>query len=106
MSNILQNIMTLVPSLPSESEVELSDGGKVKYDSTKFFKILLGGDQLMVARVCGTQCLFRGIDKAIEHLQGIIPVQEDWHARLNFMKVRKLLLQHSYVQSVCINFLY
>ena len=31
MSIILQNIMTLVPSLPSESEVELSNGGKVKY---------------------------------------------------------------------------
>ena len=33
MSIILQNIMTLVPSLPSESEVELSDGGKVKYEA-------------------------------------------------------------------------
>ena len=48
----------------------------------------MGGDQLTVARVYGTQCLFRGIDKAMEHLQGIIPVQEDWHARMNFMKVR------------------
>ena len=38
MSIILQNIMKLVPSLPSESEVELPDGGKVKYDSTNFFK--------------------------------------------------------------------
>ena len=84
MSIILQNIMKLVPSLPSESEVELPDGGKVKYDSTKFFKILLGG------RVRGTQCLFRGIDKAMERLQGVIPVQEDWHARMNFMKVRIL----------------
>ena len=90
MSIILQNIMKLVPSLPSESEVELPDGGKVKYDSTNFFKILLGGDQLTVARVRGTQCLFRGIDKAMERLQGIIPVQEDWHARMNFMKVRIL----------------
>ena len=48
MSIILQNVMTLVPSLPSESEVELSDGGKVNYDSTNFFKIVLGGDQLTV----------------------------------------------------------
>ena len=89
-SIILQNIMTLVPSLPSESEVELPDGGKVKYDSTKFFKILLGGDQLTIARVHGTQCLFHGSDKAMKCLQGIIPVQEDWHARMNFMKVRIL----------------
>ena len=55
--------MTLVPSLPSESEVELSDGGKVKYEALKFFKIFLGSDQLTVARVYGTQCLFRGFDK-------------------------------------------
>ena len=51
MSIILLNIMTLVPSLPSENEVELSDGGKINYDSTNFFKIPLGGDQLMVAEL-------------------------------------------------------
>ena len=43
--------MTLVPSFPSESAVELSDGGKINYDSTKFFKILLGGDQLTVVEL-------------------------------------------------------
>ena len=43
MSIILQNIMTLVPSLPSENEVELSDGGKINYDSTNFFKIYTFG---------------------------------------------------------------
>ena len=48
MSIILQNIMTLVPSLPSESEIKLTDGGNVYYDSTVFFKILLGGDQVTV----------------------------------------------------------
>ena len=51
MSIILQNIMTLVPSLPSENEVELSDGGKINYDSTNFFKIPLGGHQLMVVEL-------------------------------------------------------
>ena len=46
-------------------------------------------------------------DKAMEHLQGIIPVQEDWHAGIFFMKVIiLLLLQHIYVELVCINFLY
>ena len=51
MSIILQNIMTLVPSLPSENEVEHSDGGKINYDCTNFFKIPLGGDQLMVVEL-------------------------------------------------------
>ena len=43
--------MTLVPSLPSESEVEFSDGGKVNCDSTNVIKILLGGDQLTVVEL-------------------------------------------------------
>ena len=36
----------------------------------------------------------------MEHLQGIIPVQEDWHAGIYFMKVIILLLQHIYVQLI------
>ena len=70
----------------------------MSYDSTKFFKILLGGDQLTIARVRGTQCLFHGSDKAMKRLQGIIPVQEDWHARMNFMKVRIL---YSFITILC-----
>ena len=57
------------------------------YDTTEFFKILLGGDQLTVARVRGTQALRQTEDTAVNHLQGLIPVIEDWHARMALVKV-------------------
>lgn len=52
-----------------------------------FFRILLGGDQLTVAHVRGTQALRATEDKAIDRLEGIIPIVADWHARMTLMIV-------------------
>ena len=55
------------------------------------YKILLGGDQLIitVARVRGAQALRMSQDKAKDRLEGVVPVDEDWHARMTLMKVSK-----------------
>ncbi len=53
MSKILDHLMKFVPTLPKEGEIS-PDASKVTFDNTRFFKILLGGDQLTAARVRGT----------------------------------------------------
>ena len=87
MSIILERFMKFVPTLPKVGTLSLPHGDCVEYDNTKFAKILLGGDQLTVARVRGTQALRKTESKAVNRLEGIAPVTEDWHARMNLVKV-------------------
>ncbi len=92
MSKILDHLMKFVPTLPKEGEISLPDAAsKVTFDDTRFFKILLGGDQLTAARVRGTQALRVTQDKACDRLQGLIPVVEDWHSRMALVDVSDLL---------------
>ena len=86
MSMILEYFMTLVPTKPNEGHLVLPNGCTVDYDTTSFLNILLRGDQLTVARVRGTQALRQTEDTAVNHLQGLIPVIEDWHARMSLVK--------------------
>ena len=59
----------------------------VEFDDTRFHSVLFGGDQLTVTRIRGTQTLRDTQDKAIDRLEGVIPVVEDWHTRMTLMKV-------------------
>ena len=66
-------------------------GACLIFDNTQFFKILLGGDQLTAARVCGTQALRDTEDKAVDRLEGVNAVGKDWHTRTALMKVSMAL---------------
>ena len=88
MSQILEHIMKFVPTIHKQKVVSVP-GGSVEIDDTRFSKVLLGGDQLTAARIRGTQALRSTHDKAVDRLEGLIPVSEDWHARMNLMKVIK-----------------
>ena len=68
----------------------------MEIDDTRFSKVLLGDDQLNVARIRGTQALHSTHDKAVDRLEGFIPVTEDLHARMNLMKVIK-----KYIYNYC-----
>ena len=54
---------------------------------TSFFTVLLGGDQLTVARAKGAQAMMASHDRPSDHLEGIIPIVEDWHSRMTLMRV-------------------
>lgn len=90
MCKILEHCVKFVPTRPAEGKYILPNGSILDFDDTRFFKILLGGDQLTVARVRGAQALRMSQDKAKDRLEGIVPVVEDWHARMTLMKVRKM----------------
>ena len=87
MSKILAHYMELVPTRPSKGHFRLPNGSILEFDDTKFYSILFGGDQLTVARIRGSQALRDIQEKKVDRLEGIIPVIEDWHARMTLMKV-------------------
>ena len=53
----------------------------------RFHKILLGGDQLTVARCRSGQIGRRNEVQPSKQLRGLLPVVEDWHAKQCFLEV-------------------
>ncbi len=51
---------------------------------------------LTAARVRGTQALRQTEDKAVDRLQGLIPVVEDWHTRMALVMVITLYIYFYY----------
>ena len=82
--------MSLVPTLESVQEIVVPNGSEIEVDNTQFHPILFGEDQLTVSRMRGTQTLRDTQDKPVDRFEGILPVIEDWHARMALLKVRVL----------------
>ena len=55
--SLLTRYMELVLTLASEGHFTLPDKSIITFDDTRFWQVLFGGDQLMVARIRGTQVL-------------------------------------------------
>ena len=87
MSKIMEVLHKYVPTHASEGQLTLPNGSQVPYDGTSFFETLLGGDQLTVTRVSGVQNLRISHETALEQLEGLIPVVEDWHTRVILLEV-------------------
>ena len=86
MTAILEHYQTYVPSVTCEKHIP--EMGKT--EDKRFLTTLVGGDYLSVARARGAQ-LIRSTSELVKHtLGGILPVAEDWHAKVCFMEVRLL----------------
>ena len=68
---------TTVVSVP-----EMEDSDKIQVQS--LHHILVGGHQLTSERIRGAQSL---PTHAVGCLEGLIPMSEDWHAKMCFMEV-------------------
>ena len=83
MTEILEQLQTYVPSI--NCEVTIPEMGVVQ--DKQFLTTLVGGDYLSVARCRGAQ-LIRSTSELMKHtLAGILPVAEDWHAKVCFIEV-------------------
>lgn len=85
MGKILTHYMSLVQTVSAEDSQLLLPNGT--FDDTRFHSILFGGDQLTVARIRGAQSLRDTQDRKVDRLERVVPVIEDWHSRMTFMKV-------------------
>lgn len=57
MSHILDHYMTLVSVVEKEGHHILPNGSVLDFDDSRYFLLLIGGDQLTVARIRGVQGL-------------------------------------------------
>jgi len=81
---ILKELHSYVPTKRVTLDLLLPTGISRPLNSEIFHRILLGGDQLTAARNCMARVDHGSSGK---RLSGVLPVIEDWHAKMCFLKV-------------------
>ena len=87
MVDILDDLHKYVPSERSTQEFLIAPGKVFSLQLDHFSHVLLGGDQLTVARIRGAQRIRRNSYNGRDRVEGLVPVVEDWHAKVCFLKV-------------------
>jgi L1 cell adhesion molecule like protein len=91
MIKTLEHIQRYAPSKEVERELTIpthTGQETVKLKEKKYSTTIVGGDQLTVSRIRGSQRVRGNSDTSEERLDGLLPVSEDWHAKMCFMEVR------------------
>ena len=88
MVTILQSLQQYVP-VHSQEEVfvDAEDNEEITLVLDKFHYVLFGGDQLTVERAVGSKRERCNECRGTDRLEGLVPVIEDWHAKVCFLKV-------------------
>ena len=87
MCSILNELHNYVPTEKVTLNLTLPTGNSRPLDSEVFHRILLGGDQLTAARA-RSSCMARADHgSSRKRLCGVLPVIEDWHAKMCYLKV-------------------
>ena len=92
MVEIMTEVQRYVPTISQSVDVEVAGESTVTVKADHFHNILFGGDQLTVARARGAQHVRENSIDGIGRLEGLIPVCEDWHARVTLLSVSLILL--------------
>ncbi len=89
MIKILQHLQRYIPVKETEEDVYIpSEQKSIRRPVVLQHKILLGGDQLTVARTRGAQMAMCNAKTADKKLEGFIPTIQDWHTKVVLMEVR------------------
>ena len=102
MSRIMDELHKYVPAKDIHCQNILPNGETDEETTEKLYQVLFGGDQLTVARARSAIGMRRTHDSNKEKLQGLIPVVEDWHARVTLLQVYKnrKLLKYYYISQL------
>lgn len=91
MIKCLEAIQVYVPATDVEREVTIPNktgpDTVMKITDQQHKMTLVGGDQLTVARMRGAQKIRGNSETSQQRLDGILPVAEDWHAKMCFLEV-------------------
>lgn len=69
MCKILHELQRYVPSSKITEVTTLPDGRVFTHDNYKLHPVILGGDQMTVARICGAVAVRSNHEKAQDHLE-------------------------------------
>lgn len=84
----MAKIHTYVPTKRCDQTHTIEGSDDIVIPDAQFHPILFGGDQLTAARARGAKkAKANSVDPSLR-FDGLIPVAEDWHTRLNFLGVR------------------
>ena len=92
MIDILDGLHWYIPRLqpPMQMLDVCTEGGHAKAVEVKLHNFSsympLGGDQLTIARIRGSQSILSNSDNGEERLEGFVPVIENWHTKMCFME--------------------
>ena len=86
MCKIMESLQRYVPAIPDIRTFDVCEK-HVRVEDSKFCDVLFGGDQLTVARTRGAAAIRSSHDTTFDRLEGLVPVIEDWHARVALVKV-------------------
>ncbi|KAL5509146.1 hypothetical protein EMCRGX_G004456 [Ephydatia muelleri] len=90
MIDILDGLHRYIPTTTTSQTLDVcAEGGHTRAVEVKlhnFSYIPLGGDQLTIARIRGSQSILSNSDNGEERLEGFVPVIEDWHTKMCFME--------------------
>lgn len=90
MVEIMSHMQEYVPTLSKMLDLEVTGESSIRVKADHFHNILLGGDQLTVARARGAQHVRENSVDGVGRLEGLVPVCEDWHARVVLLSVSDL----------------
>ena len=98
MVEILSHLHQYVPMLEYTQDTNVP-GTMVTATVTKAFvhPILVGGDQLTVARARTACKAIANEDTPALRLEGLVPVAEDWHTKVIFLKVGDIVIMNMYL---------
>lgn len=86
MVDIMSHLHRYVPEDVYEDECTV-DGEAVTVLKASLYPILFGGDQLTAARARSAKKAKINSVKPSARFDGLVPVAEDWHTKLNFLAV-------------------
>ena len=79
-----------VPQVVGEKQC-LVNGETVTVIKSSLNPILFGGDQLTASRARSAKKAKLNSVKSVTRFDGLVPVAEDWHTKLNFLTVSSIM---------------
>ena len=101
MIEIMSHFHQYVPVIEGSKQVYVADIDEtVSVPEASLYKLLLGGDQLTVARARSAMKIRMNSPSPVKRLAGFIPVVEDWYTQTILMEVcmcnNKLILYSTF----------
>ena len=78
---ILEHLHGYIPTLEQERTIQDAPSGDTNVLKDQLFhQVILGGNQLTVARARSCQRGRENSDTGLSKLSGVVPIAEDWHS--------------------------
>lgn len=88
MISIMETLHTYVPTQTEKTVIHIPGVGEKEVYGDRFHHILFGGDMLTAKRARGSKHIRSNSLRGKDRLEGLIPVVEDWHAKVCLLGVR------------------